>query len=149
MRLSISLAVVAALLGAAACSEATVREPDPVASSAPVAGLGGVNLGEPLRVLGTEPFWSVDITSSSMTWTSPDQPLQMATNPGPAVQGTIAIYRTETEAGLPLVVTLTATECSDGMSDRLYPLTARVEIAGQSLNGCAASTAFLEAGPRP
>ena len=41
-------------------------------------------------------------------------------------------------------VMLTATECSDGMSDRTYPLTARVEIGGETLNGCAATAAALD-----
>lgn len=149
MRLTIACVVAGALLAGAACSDgaAPVR---PASVPAPSeVELGGVNLSEPLRILGTEPFWSVEVTAASLTLSSPDQPAQSAINPGPEVQGTIAIYRTETDADLPLVVTLTATECSDGMSDRLYPLTARVEIGDQSLTGCAASTAFIEAGPRP
>lgn len=149
MRLTITFAVVSALLALGACSNEAVQEPVAAIPASSTNELGGVSLGEPLRILGTEPFWSLDVTASSMTWTSPDQPTQLAVNPGPAVQGTIAIYRTETDADLPLVVTLTATECTDGMSDRLYPLSARVEIGNQSLNGCAASVAFLEAAPRP
>ena len=47
--------------------------------------------------------------------------------------------------------TLIATECSDGMSDRIYPLTARVVIGEETLQGCAASTAAImgagESGP--
>ena len=37
-----------------------------------------------------------------------------------------------------LVLTLIATECSDGMSDRVYPLTAKVEIGDDEVTGCAA-----------
>jgi uncharacterized membrane protein len=65
------------------------------------------------------------------------------------VQGTTAVYASAAEDGTALVVTLIATECSDGMSDRTYPLTARVELGGQTLNGCAASVAFLDSEPRP
>ena len=39
---------------------------------------------------------------------------------------------------------LIATECSDGMSDRTYPLTAKVEIGDETLTGCAAATAAIE-----
>jgi uncharacterized membrane protein len=35
------------------------------------------------------------------------------------------------------------------MSDRTYPLTARVEAGSQTLNGCAASVAFLNSAPAP
>ena len=149
MRLSVSLVLAAAVFAGGACSEGAAPVPAASRPAPSAAELGGVNLGEPFRILGTEPFWSLEIMAEAMTWTRPDGAPKRAINPGPVVQGTIAIYRTETEDGHPLVVTLTATECSDGMSDRLYPLTARVEIADQSLNGCAASTAFLEAGPRP
>ena len=60
------------------------------------------------------------------------------------MQGTVAAWTTATEAKTPLVVTLMATDCSDGMSDRTYPLTAKVEIGTESLTGCAASGAAIE-----
>ena len=72
-----------------------------------------------------------------------------ASNPGPTVQGTTAVYAAAAPDGSTLVVTLIATECSDGMSDRVYPLTARVELGTQTLNGCAASVAFLNSQPAP
>ena len=75
-----------------------------------------------------------------------DQPEQRAPNRGVTVQGTVATFTTTTNQNQPLNVSLMATECSDGMSDRTYPLTARVEIGDQTLNGCAASTAAIMAG---
>ena len=53
------------------------------------------------------------------------------------------MWRGQTEQGQALSVTLIETACSDGMSDRTYPLTARVEIGAEVLNGCAASVDFL------
>ena len=44
-------------------------------------------------------------------------------------------------------LTLIATECSDGMSDRVYPLTARFEAGETELAGCAEATARLMEGP--
>ena len=38
----------------------------------------------------------------------------------------MAVWEGTTGAGAPLSVTLTATDCSDGMSSRTYPLTAMV-----------------------
>ena len=142
MRLATLIAAATALAALSACSQ-------PAAEKAPVAPaeartLAKVDLDQPLRVMGTEPFWAVEITPTGLTYSGVDRPEQKAANPGPALQGTVAVWTTETVAKTPLVVTLTATDCSDGMSDRTYPLTAKVEIGGESLTGCAASSAAIE-----
>jgi uncharacterized membrane protein len=143
-----AFAFAALTLALAACSDpappAAAPEPAPV----PVV-LGGVDLNQPLRALGTEPFWSVDITPEALVYSTPDGAPLGAGNPGPTVQGTTAVYAAAGADGTALVVTLIATECSDGMSDRTYPLTARVEAGSQTLNGCAASVAFLNSAPAP
>jgi len=149
MRSIITLAAAASALAMAACSQGT-SEPAPAPADAPApVVLGGIDLNQPLRALGTEPFWGLDITPQTLSWSGVDQPVQTAANPGPAVQGTTATWRTETSTGTLLVLTLIATECSDGMSDRTYPLTARVELGEQTFSGCAATKAFLDAAPRP
>ena len=149
MRLPI-LALAAVSLGLAACSNPGEAPPAeaPPPTAAPVV-LGGVDLGQPLRAIGTEPFWGIDITPATLVYSSVDQPGVTVTNPGPTVQGTTAVYAAVADDGATLAVTLIATECSDGMSDRIYPLTARVEQGAQTLNGCAASVAFLESQPAP
>lgn len=59
----------------------------------------------------------------------------------------MATFASSTDLNQALNVTLIATECSDGMSDRTYPLTARVEIGADTLTGCAASvSAIMSAG---
>ena len=141
MRLASLIAAATALAALTACSQPTA-EKAPAAAEART--LAGVDLDQPLRVLGTEPFWAVEITPAGLTYSGVDRPEQRAANPGPALQGTVAVWTTETEAKAPLVVTLTATDCSDGMSDRTYPLTAKVEIGGESLTGCAAASAAIE-----
>ncbi len=149
MRLSL-LALAALSLGLAACSNPGETPPAeaPPTPAAPVV-LGGVDLGQPLRAIGTEPFWGIEITPEHLAYTAIDHPGLTVTNPGPTLQGTTAVYAAAGADGATLVVTLIATECSDGMSDRVYPLTARVELGSQTLNGCAASTAFLESQPAP
>lgn len=148
MRLILLLASLG--LGLAACSNGEDRpaEVESTAATTPVV-IGGVDLNEPLRALGTEPFWGVDITPETLVYSSVDQPGLTVRNPGATVQGTTAVYAGAGSNGTTLVVTLIATECSDGMSDRVYPLTARVEMGSQTLTGCAASVAFLESEPRP
>lgn len=146
MRTLFALPSLALLL--AACSDPAPGEPAPAPTPAPAA-LGGVDLTQPVRALGTEPFWSVEITPQDLAYTAVNSPELRAANPGPTIQGTTAVYAAAAPDGKAMVVTLIATECSDGMSDRVYPLTARVELGPQTLNGCAASVAFLETQPAP
>ena len=131
--------------GLAACSEPTVKRSEPAAAPAPAAVLGGIDLTQPIHALGTEPFWSLDITPSAITYTSPNGPPRTAANPGPVMQGTIATWTGTGDT--PMTVTLIATECSDGMSDRTYPLTAQVEMGGTKLSGCADTQAAFDAAP--
>ena len=143
-------AFAALALALAACSPA--GEPDqPDAPPEPAPVLGGVDLAKPVRALGTEPFWSVELTGTEMVYTTPEPPEQRAPQPNPVVQGTTATWEAETADGTALSVTLVATECSDGMSDRTYPLTAMVKVGELELTGCAASSAAVmstgESGP--
>jgi uncharacterized membrane protein len=139
-----------AVLALAACSPAEAPD-QPDTPPAPTPVLGGVDLAGPLRALGTEPFWSVDLTGTEMVYTTPEPPEQRAPRPDPLIQGTTATWEAETADGTTLKVTLIATECSDGMSDRTYPLTAMVKVGDRDLTGCAASTAAIlsagESGP--
>lgn len=136
-----------AALAVAACSPPaeTPGTSEPPPGPAPV--LAGVDLTRPLRVGGNEPFWAVEMTGPEMIYSGVDRPEQKAPQGEPRMQGTMAVWEATTTAGNPLKVTLTATDCSDGMSDRVYPLTAMVEIGGELLMGCASTaTAHLAAG---
>jgi len=131
-----------AILALAACSPADGPAAPPAPpESAPM--LGGVDLGQPIRALGTEPFWNVELTGSEMIYSGVDRPEQRAPQPGSVVQGTTATWEAETAAGTTISVMLAATECSDGMSDRTYPLSAIVRIGDEVLTGCAATVAAI------
>lgn len=131
------------------CYDRKDAKPKTAAAPEAAAVLGGVDLGQPVRALGTEPFWSVEITPDTLIYTRVDQPEQRAPNHGATVQGTVATYATSTNLQQALNVMLIATECSDGMSDRVYPLTARVEIGDDTLTGCAASKSAIMVQPAP
>jgi len=109
--------------------------------------VGGVDLAQPARALGTEPFWSVEITPEALVYSGVDRPEQRLANPGAKVSGSTAVIAAKDAAGEPLVVTLTAGECSDGMSDGVYPLNAEVKVGAETLKGCAASEAFFRTAP--
>lgn len=125
-----------ALLALAACSQSGDEAAAPAAAESRT--LAGVDLDQPIRVLGTEPFWAVEITPQGLTYSGVDRPEQTAANPGLILQGSVVSWTTTTSDGAELKVTLTATDCSDGMSDRVYPLAAQVEIGDETLTGCAA-----------
>jgi uncharacterized membrane protein len=141
MRLFFPLVASIALL--AGCNAPGDEPSEAPAAPEPAPVLAGVNLAEPVRVMGTEPFWAVDLTGKELIYGGVDRPEQRAPQPKARLQGTVARFEAVTAAGAPLAITLAATECSDGMSDRIYPLTAIVKVGEETLNGCAASTAAI------
>jgi len=106
--------------------------------------VGGVDLAAPVRALGTEPFWGVEITPQELVLSGVDRPEARFTNPGARIDGQTAVIAAEG-----LMLTLKASSCSDGMSDRTYRLEAEVKVGAEVLKGCAESQAVLDAGPRP
>ena len=135
--------VLALVLALAACGPSAEEPEAAPPAPEPAPTLAGVDLSQPVRALGTEPFWAVDLTGRELVYSGADRPERRAPQPKPAMQGTVAVYEATTSAGTPLSVTLAATECSDGMSDRTYPLAAIVKVGEETLNGCAASTAAI------
>jgi len=133
-----------AVLALSACAPDD-RAPEPAAAVEAGPVLAGVDLTRPLRALGTEPFWAVELTGTEIVYTGVDRPEQRAPQSPPVVQGTTASFEAETTTGTPISIMIAATECSDGMSDRTYPLSAIVRIGDETLTGCAASVAALMA----
>ena len=150
MRVIATLVPALAALSLAACEEQTTVEAgapppgEPSEPATPAMSLGGVDLDGDISLVGTEPFWGVQFTTGRVAYSGVDRPEQTAERPEPAIQGTVATWTMTTDAGNPLVVTVMETECSDGMSDRTYPLTAQVVIGEETLNGCGASTAWMQ-----
>jgi len=132
--------VFVSVLVLAACSE-KAAEPAALASEGPE--LAGVKLVQSLRALGNEPFWGVDIEPTRMTYKPLEGEVLTLEHEGPEVTGNVAVWKGKGSTGPSLTVTLTGTDCSDGMSDRTYPLTAQVELGDTVLLGCAASTEAL------
>lgn len=135
-----------AVLALASCSEPETKTAPAAAPAASTTSLAGVELAQPISVLGTEPFWSIQITSAGLSYVNLDAVTLSGPNPGPVVQGTTATYKSRL-GDQPLELTLIATDCSDGMSERTYPLTAIVKLGDTRLNGCAIAKAELDALP--
>lgn len=123
----------------AACTEAGAAPPPAGgASSSPCA----VQDGKPLRVaavraLGTEPFWGARIEGRCVTYSHPED--QKGTRvwtrytPGPGGgiwSGALG--------GKPFrLTTRPRKDCSDGMSDKIYPIAVELVVGGERRSGCA------------
>ncbi|HKP33378.1 MAG TPA: hypothetical protein VJT70_01195 [Sphingomicrobium sp.] len=85
----------------------------------------------PYHALGTEPFWNLLIDERDVTFTQPDaQPIRQPRPP--VIQGVAGeIYQTPR-----INVNIVHAQCSDGMSDRVYPDRVQVTVDGQQFSGC-------------
>jgi uncharacterized membrane protein len=114
----------------------------PKASDAPTTA-STMDISRPITARGTEPFWALSIDGTTFKLSRPDQPDLAAEAPGAAIEPGRAVWIAKTADGRQLTVTLYGSECSDGMSDLKYPLTAEVVLLNETLRGCAAKTAEL------
>ncbi len=94
----------------------------PPAAPAPAAPYHGV---------GTEPFWSLTIDDSNITFTRPEEQPIVQPKPRPIVGIAGEIYQTPR-----MDVNIVHAQCSDGMSDRTYPDKLQVTVDGTRYNGC-------------
>jgi uncharacterized membrane protein len=88
-----------------------------------------------IHLTGTEPFWSGEVSGDNVTYIVPDNP-----------NGTqISIKRFAGRGGLSFsgelqgqnfLLALTPGECFDGMSDRIYPYIATLQIGDDIRAGC-------------
>lgn len=90
---------------------------------------------EIVSMTGTEPFWNLQIESAEALWTTPDNPngtrfavTRFAGNNGLGFTGTLD--------GAAITATLTPGQCSDGMSDRVFPYVATIALGEETLQGC-------------
>lgn len=109
------------------------------ASVSPCLVQGTERLGvEPIRAIGTEPFWSARVEGRCVTYSTPEDQ-----------QGTRIWTRYSQEAdgrrawigqlgGKPFEMrTRPEPGCSDGMSDNRYPIAVELLVNGDKRSGCA------------
>lgn len=137
----VAILAMGGLMVLGACAQPPVDGAVPQATAITMAG---VRLDQPLSVLGTEPFWNIRITDGEMALSRPDGGRPVAWHQGVTLSGGKAVMAGRDGQGRQVEITLTPEDCSDGMSDRTYPLTARVQWGDWQLSGCAASSAALQ-----
>ncbi len=89
------------------------------------------------HAIGTEPFWALDIGEDGLRFTTPeDQTGIQWPAISPTSQGDTLHWAGRTERAA-VDARIWKAPCSDGMSDRVWPYTAAVRVAGESHRGCA------------
>ena len=140
----LSLALLA--LTASACQPV----PDTTSQGAAVPGGSGEGAGvnpdgdtfaaigadEAISFVGTEPFWGGEVAAGKLTYSTPDNQAgqtisvrRFAGNNGLGFSGVLG--------GAAFDMAVTPGACSDGMSDRSYPLTVTLTIGAEQRRGCA------------
>ena len=144
--LTATLALAACNNSAAPTATATPSsEATPLASAAdtPVPGdtsdmraYDGIHADEGVQFTGTEPFWGGRVSGTELTYSTPENPdgepitvKRFAGRAGASWSGT---WHDQ-----PFRLAVTEGTCSDGMSDRTYPFTATLLVAGEQRQGCA------------
>jgi uncharacterized membrane protein len=142
-------AIVSLALALASCGPETSKPAAPAAPANAAAPGKVSDFSQPITARGNEPFWALIIDGVSFTLKRPDLPDLVATAPGARIQPGQASWTATAPDGRVLKVSLYVSECSDGMSDLDYPMSAEVELANETLRGCAAKTSELPPAGRP
>lgn len=89
------------------------------------------------RALGTEPFWAVHVGPDRLRYMTPEDQ-QGQSVPYTREQTAIdTVVLTARVGGKELVLKGRMAECSDGMSDVVYPFAVTLSLDGQQEQGCA------------
>lgn len=140
------------LLALAACNPKPGQKQEPVkeqlAPSVPgTPQQAATDFSQPILARGTEPFWALKMEGTTFTLQRPDHADVVFHAPGAQISPGKGVWPAASADGQKLTVSLFVTECSDGMSDRRYPMTAELELAGQTLRGCAGKAADMAQTP--
>jgi uncharacterized membrane protein len=121
----------------AACAGRDEQPADDSASIAPLDAVVASPIPLPLRALGTEPFWALDIDSNGLRFNTPDDTSGIRFPPvAPSTVGDTVVWIGQTES-TSIEARVWPAKCSDGMSDREYPYASVVQIKGTTYRGCA------------
>ena len=118
------------LVAVALASCAPAAEEKPAAPTATVS--------ETFKLLGNEPFWAVYVDSAGLRYVTPDDTAgKRFPVVAPERRGDTLVWSSTAAAGS-IEAKVVAGECSDGMSDRVWPFRSWVRVDSLELTGCAA-----------
>jgi len=130
------IAFAAAALALAACATSE----SPASTDTPMAKRPAGQENAPLlawRAFGTEPFWNVRVDGDTLVFTTPDDQ-SGRTFPGThALQADGGVHYEGKDGVTTFSLDIAKGECSDGMSDNVYELTAEFRYGDMDYKGCA------------
>jgi uncharacterized membrane protein len=145
-----AIAAALSLCACVACQERdSSRRPDSAGAAGADSGSTSVTTAAdpetpsagPWRLIGTEPFWALDIDSTGLRFKTPDDTMGIHWPPlTPVVRSDTLRWLGETERAA-VEVRIWPGRCSDGMSDRVWPYEAAVRVERTNYRGCAESRA--------
>tara|TARA_B100001179_G_scaffold168971_2_gene124715 strand:+ start:264 stop:689 length:426 start_codon:yes stop_codon:yes gene_type:complete len=109
-------------------------------------GFTGIDEGETISFLGTEPFWGGSVTDDTLTYTTPENP-DGSSFPVKRFTGQGGLGFSGELDGAAFDMTVTPGTCSDAMSDRSYSYTVTLRIGAETRVGCAWTEAQPFSGP--
>ena len=123
---------IAPLVLAIAATAACTQKDEIGTNTEPFDGIGA---GEAITLVGTEPFWNIEIVGENASYSSPEN-LNGEAFAVSRFAGNNGLGFTGELNGEPITITVTPGECSDQMSDRDYPFVSTVAWGDRLLNGC-------------
>lgn len=130
------IALAAAVLALAAC--ATSESPSSADASMAKRSPGQENV--PLlawRAFGTEPFWNVRVDGDTLVFTTSDDQSGRSFAGTHALQADGGVHYEGKDGDTAFSLAIAKGECSDGMSDNVYELTAEFRYGDMDYKGCA------------
>ncbi len=90
------------------------------------------------QLIGTEPFWGLRIDRSGLRFTTPDDSVGIRFGYARAIlHGDSLRWNSVASSGSLVEAVIVRESCSDGMSDKVWPWRARVQIDTTRYAGCA------------
>jgi len=98
---------------------------------------GGETVDHKLKALGTEPFWAAEVEGRCVTYKTPED--QQGSRLWTKVTGTApeTVWSGALRGKQFELAVRPKADCSDGMSDKSYPLEAVLRVEGETRHGCA------------
>lgn len=127
----------ALMLGLAGCGQQPDVAPTQAAAAPVATGSHQAFMPQkPFQALGTEPFWSVEVTAGQMRYSDPENIAGTAFAATEQPEGAAMRY-SGTLGGKPVSLLIQPGTCSDGMSDTVYSWQATLTIGDRTERGCA------------
>jgi uncharacterized membrane protein len=86
---------------------------------------------------GSEPFWSIEVTETTLIWRQPEEPKEITLAASQTQDAEGAVSYTAAGDGHQMDLLIEAQACRDAMSGEYFAYAARASLDGKKFTGCA------------